>query len=276
MTYDGMFGPDTVTWKVGREAVLLVGGGRALMLQVAHPLVAAGVEQHSDYDVDPWGRIYRTIDVTMKIALGDRATSEEAAARLRQVHARVKGVAPDGTPYEANQPDLLLWVWATLVDSSLVVYPRYVGPLAPGEIERFYHEQTRFALACGVPERAWPESYDAFREYFERTVADVLHPTEDSRRIADAVLGSGLPLALRPLGAALNLVTVGLLPPTLRERFGFPWGPRRERLLNASAATIRRLLPLLPSLVREFPEARGARRRARFAEAARQRTPAGA
>jgi uncharacterized protein (DUF2236 family) len=175
-TLDGMFGPETVTWRIGREAVLLVGGGRALILQIAHPLVAAGVEQHSSYDVDPWGRLYRTIDVTTKIAFGDRKTSGAAAAALRRVHARVTGEAPDGSPYAANRPDLLLWVWATLVDTSLAVYRRYVGPLTPVEVERYYEEQTRFALACGVPDGAWPDRYAAFRAYFEATVADELLP----------------------------------------------------------------------------------------------------
>jgi uncharacterized protein (DUF2236 family) len=262
MTYDGMYGPDTVTWRVGREAVLLLGGGRALLLQVAHPLVAAGVEQHSSYGADPWGRLYRTIDVTTRIAFGDRRTSGEAAAALRRVHGRVVGTAADGTPYAANRPDLLLWVWATLLDTSLLVYRRYVGSLARAEVERYYEEQTRFALACGVSVGAWPADYEAFREYFETTVEDDLHPTEDSRRIAAAVLGSGVPLPLRPVSAALNLATVGLLPPRLRERFGYHWGPGRQALLDASSFTLRQAIRLLPSPLRELPAARAAGRRA--------------
>jgi uncharacterized protein (DUF2236 family) len=261
LAYDGMYDPDTVTWRVGREAALLVGGGRALILQVAHPLVAAGVEQHSRYDTDPWGRLYRTIDVTTRIAFGDRQTSAEAAAALRRVHARVTGTAADGTPYKANRPDLLLWVWATLLDTSLLVYRRYVGYLTRDEVHRYYQEQSRFAVACGVPAGAWPHDYQAFREYFESTVEDDLHPTEDSRRIAAAVLGSGVPLPLRPVSAALNLATVGLLPPTVRERFGYGWGPGRGALLEASSFTLRQALRLLPSPLRELPAARAASRR---------------
>jgi uncharacterized protein (DUF2236 family) len=258
----GLFGPETVTWELGREAVLLLGGGRALLLQVAHPLVAAGVEQHSSYATDPWGRLYRTIDVTTKIAFGDRETSAAAAAALRRVHARVTGEASDGTPYAANRPDLLLWVWATLLDTSLVVYRRYVGPLSRAEIERYYAEQSRFALACGVPAGAWPDGYDAFRDYFDATVEDVLHPSADSRRIAAAVLGGAVPLPLRPVSAALNLATIGLLPATLRERFGYQWGPGRQALLDASSFTLRRAIGLLPSPLRELPAARAARRSA--------------
>src|SRR2546421_676466 len=96
----GLFGPDTVTWRVNREAVLLAGGGRALLLQVAHPLVAAGVVEHSRYEADPWGRLYRTLDLTTKIFFGDAAMSGEASRRLRARHAVVRGVAPDGRRYE--------------------------------------------------------------------------------------------------------------------------------------------------------------------------------
>jgi len=259
----GLFGPDSVTWRVNREAVLLAGGGRALLLQVGHPLVGAGVEQHSDYAGDPWGRLYRTLDLTTRITFGDAADSEKAARRLRGAHRRVNGEAADGTHYDARDPDLLLWVWATLVQTSLLVYQRYVGPLSHADIARYYAEQQRFAVACGVPEGHWPATVAEFTDYFDTTVNDALTVSEDSRTIARSVLNPALPFAVRPVvGGLLNLMTVGLLPPVLRERFELEWGPRREALLRASASTIRRALPLLPSLLREFPAARSARARA--------------
>jgi uncharacterized protein (DUF2236 family) len=261
----GLFGPDTVTWRVNREAVLLAGGGRALALQVSHPSVAAGVEQHSNYDTDPSGRLYRTLDLTTRITFGSAETSERAARRLQGVHARVHGTRPDGGSYDARDPDLLLWVWATLVESSLLVYTRYVGPLKIADMRRYYEEQQRFAVACGVPEGHWPATYPEFMDYFHTTVDDVLHPTDDSRRIVDSVIHPQVPLPARPVFELLNLATVGLLPPVLRERLGLSWGPNRERLLAASQAVIRRTLPLLPSLLREFPPARSAARRTRRA-----------
>lgn len=261
----GLFGPDTVTWRVNREAVLLAGGGRALVLQVCHPSVAAGVEQHSDYDTDPWGRLYRTLDLTTKITFGSDETSDKASRQLRGVHAHVHGERADGERYDARDPDLLLWVWATLLESSLLVYTRYVGPLRIADIHRFYEEQQRFAVACGVPEGHWPATYPDFMDYFHATVDDVLHPTEDSRRIVDSVIRPRVPLPVRPVFELLNLSTVGLLPPVLRERLELSWGPGRERLLAASQAVIRRTLPLLPSLLREFPPARSASRRTRRA-----------
>jgi uncharacterized protein (DUF2236 family) len=257
--FDGMFSPETVTWRVNREAILLLGGGRALLLQVAHPLVAAGVIQHSSFETDPLGRLYRTIVVTTKIVFGDARTSAEAAEGLKRVHSGVTGVARNGSPYAANDPDLLLWVWATLVDTSLLIYRRYVGPLDDAEVERYYREQTRFAAAVGVPKGHYPPDYRAFRDYFQSTLSS-LRPTEDSHRIADSILRPPA-LPLRPLGPLARLATVGLLPEELRARFGLEWSPRREQLLNASSATIRRLMPILPGFAREFPGARQARLR---------------
>ena len=263
----GLFGPDSVTWRVNREMVLLAAGGRALLLQVAHPLVAAGVEQHSNYQADPWGRLYRTLDLTTKIVFGDPETSGQASRRLQGVHRRVQGRSDENVSYDARDPALLTWVWATLVDSSLLVYTRYVQPLSPDEVERYYEEQKRFAHACGIPEGAYPADHAAFRAYWAGMVRDELRVTPAARAVADAVLHPKLPVALRPAAwgplELLNLVTVGLLPPGLREGYGLEWGPRRERVLGASTAAIRRALPLLPSLLREFPPARVAARRAR-------------
>src|ERR671935_2647144 len=131
-----MFGPGSLTWRVNGESVLLLGGGRALVLQVAHPKVAAGVAEFSDYREDPWGRLYRTLDTTLKIVFGDAPTSRAASESLRRVHERVRGVDDRGEPYRALDPELLLWVHATLIDTSLTVYERYVAPLTAREKSR--------------------------------------------------------------------------------------------------------------------------------------------
>ena len=184
----GLFGPGTVTWTVNRELVLLAGGGRALLLQVAHPLVAAGVEQHSDYRRDPWGRLYRTLDLTTKIAFGDAEVARRAADRVRGTHGRVHGVSAEGMPYDARDPALLTWVWATLVDTALLVYQRAVRPLAPGELARYHAEQVRFAEAFGVPPGYAPADPAAFRAYWERMVAEELRVTAAARAVARSTL----------------------------------------------------------------------------------------
>ena len=268
MTTDvGLFGPGTVTWRVNREAVLLAGGGRALLLQVGHPSVAAGVVQHSDYDTDPYGRLFRTLDLVTKITFGRTETAEKAAAQLRGAHDEVRGERPDGERYFAHDPNLLMWVWATLVETSVLIYTRYVGHLGPADVEQYYAEQQRFGEVCGIPTDHFPEDWRAFMAWYHGMLDDEITVTDDSRAIAASIVDPALPglvkPAARPAVELLNLATVGLLPPQTRERYGLPWGPRRERVLQASTVAVRRLLPLLPSLLREFPPARTADRRVR-------------
>ena len=253
----GLFGPGSVTWKVNREAVLLLGGGRALLMQVAQPSIAAAVAAHSRYDVDPWGRLVRTLRVVTLITFGDGATSEAAARSLRSVHASIGGTRTDGSRYRATQPDLLLWVWATLVQSSLLVYTRYVGDLTPDEIEGFYAEQQRFAVACGVPEGHWPVDYEAFATYFDEMVETELRVGPEARAIADAVLRPPVPAPLslptRPTFELLRLTTVGLLGPSLRRGYGLDWGPLRERAFRLSTAAARQTVGALPAKLRQLP-----------------------
>jgi uncharacterized protein (DUF2236 family) len=262
----GLFGPRTVTWRVHREGVLLLGGGAALILQVAHPLVAAGVAEHSGYREDPWGRLYRTLDLTTKLVFGDRRTAEAAARRIRSVHKRVHGVTkedggryPKGTPYRADDPELLRWVHATLVHITLDVYQRFLGPLTIAEQRGYYEEQKTLAEALGVPREWMPDTFAAFNLYFDDMLgSDRIAVTAALRDVVDATLRPELPLVARPLVEALNIATVGLLPWRLREELDLHWTPARERLLEASRVTLRRVIPVLPRLLRDFPPARSA------------------
>lgn len=248
-----MLGPDTVSWRVNREALVLAGGGRALLLQVAHPQVAAGVEQHSDYQTDPWGRLYRTLDTTFKITFGDAETSRRASARLRGRHRTVQGTDDSGAAYDARDPALLLWVWATLVETSLMVYERCFSPLADVDRERYYEEQKHFALACGVPDGGWPETLGAFRDYYATVLSDELRVTPSALAVARAIAEPRLPRALRPALAPNTLLTVGLLPPELRSAYGFEWSPIRERLMEATLAGLRLSARLTPTPLRHMP-----------------------
>jgi uncharacterized protein (DUF2236 family) len=258
----GPLGPGSLTWHVNREAVLLLGGGRALILQVAQPQVAAGVERFSDYRENPWGRLYRTLDVTLRIVFGNAATSREAAEQLRRRHERVTGTDDRGQRYRALDPDLLLWVHATLIDTSLLIYQRYVARLADSERASYYEEMKLLGEAYGIPRGRMPADYAAFRAYFERMLGDGLRVTDTLRDVTDAVLRPPLPFVARPIVEMFRLVTVGTLPEALRGELGLSWGPARQRLLDASTVTIRNLMPLLPGLMRYFPPARSAVRRA--------------
>ena len=269
----GLFGPASVTWRVNREGSILIGGGAAAILQVAHPLVAAGVGEHSRYDVDPWGRLQRTLEITTKMTFGSTADAHEGARAIQMAHKRVHGKLPwdagrfaAGTPYDANDPELQMWVHATLVATSMTVYTRWIAPLSIGEQRRFYDEQKSIGELFGVPRDMQPATLAEFHAYYGSMLeSDELAWTPVLRDVTRSVMHPALPLAGRPLSDALNLATAWLLGPRMRGELGLTWGPNRERLLDASRVLVRRALPLLPRIARDFPAARGADRRVRTA-----------
>jgi len=195
MSDQGLLTPEGVSWRVKRESVVLLGAGRELLLQVAHPSVGAGEAPPDD-------------------------------AELR-------------------------WLWATRLETSLLMYTRFVRPLKIADVEAYYREQRDFLLACDVADETVPETFAAFMHWYDGVVEHVLDVTPAAREVAAAVLRPRRPLALRPAYDAINLATIGLLPPPLREAYGLSWGPQRERLLAAQTTVVRRLMPLLPALVRE-------------------------
>ena len=205
--------------------MLLLGGGRALVLQVAHPGLAAGVAEFSNYREDPWTRLYRTLDTTLTIVFGDEEPSRAATDRLRRVHERVTGTDDRGEPYRALDPDLLLWVHATLIDTSLTIYTRYVAPLSTTELEDYYAEMKTLGEAYSIPREAMPADYAAFRRYWSTMLASGLRVTDTTRDVADAVLRPNLPAVAWPAVELLRIVTVGTLPETCARSSGSPSGP---------------------------------------------------
>jgi uncharacterized protein (DUF2236 family) len=250
MLRDGLFPPDAVIRRVDGELVLLLGGGRALLLQVAHPLVARGVAEHSDFQVDPLARLQRTLAATYTVVFG---TIDQAMRVTRHVHAIHERVT--GAGYQANDPELLLWVHATLVDTALRVHRRFLRQLSPVEAEHYYQESTRVAEAFGLPRRHQPSDLAAFRSYVRTMIAELsLGMTEDSRRLADWVLHPRLPLVTAPVVMGFRELTIGLLPPPLRRAYGLHWDPPRQLALDATAMAMRASLPRLPSVLRRVPE----------------------
>ena len=268
---ESLFGPASVTWRVNREAVILLGGGRALLLQVAHPLVAAGVAAHSRFRQRPLERLWRTLDLMLTLVFADAARAIGAVREIEHVHARVRGVLDAGvgpfargTPYDASEPRLLFWVYATLVDTALVAYERFVGPLTAGERAAYYEESKMGARLFGIPEPLIPPTLVRFEEYMDGMIhGEVLAVGATARDIAASILRPPVPLALTPAFRAGGFFAVGLLPPALRERFGFAWSVGQERALRAIAAAARVGLPLLPGFARLMPHARRAARRRR-------------
>jgi uncharacterized protein (DUF2236 family) len=226
-------GRSSQAWRVNAEPLVFAGGGRALLLQVAHPGVGAGVEQHSTYQSDPWGRLFRTVDVMMKLSFGTPAESARQARKLAAMHKRVVGTDEVGRPYAAMDAGLQLWVWATLVDTSALIYQLLHGALTPDELDRFYQDSKLVAYGCGVPRGDCPAGWGDFQAYIDRVVANDLEVTNSARSVAHASLVPPLPAPLDRLTAPLiRLFTVGLLPPSVREQYGFDWDDDTERQLR--------------------------------------------
>lgn len=259
----GLFGPGSATWHVHRENALLLGGGRALVLQVSHPLVAAGVSQHSRYLTDRWGRLTHTLAAMRQIIYGDARAVQRSADRIVRAHARVRGTVPSGSAagcaYDATDPALIMWVWATLVDTAVVTYERFVRPLPVSETDRYYQEQKRWAYACGMPDGHLPETLADFNAYVSTTIATIVEPTDAAREVLAVALNPwNLPPIFRPALAVVRLPTVGLLPPTLRTALGLDWTRRDEQALRSLTLASRTLIPALPGVLRHVPAARRA------------------
>jgi uncharacterized protein (DUF2236 family) len=261
----GYFASDGAARRISRELALMLGGGRALLLQIAHPLVAAGVAEHSDFRENPWQRLAGTMNAIWAIVFGSRAEADRAARRVRAMHGKVQGKLParagpyaPGTPYSALDPELLFWVHATLVDTALLVHGRWVRRLPEAEQSAYYEEMKVCARLFGTPDDVIPETLSDFRGYVtEMLEGPQIFVTDTARDIARAVMHPPLPLPLRPAMQLSNMVTAGLMPPALRDAYGLGWDPARAAVVTASREWTRRIMmPLLPARLRTVPAAR--------------------
>ena len=265
--------PAPMTWRLHREVVLLAGWGRAILLQLAHPLVAQGVADHSGFATDRRGhvkRLKRTLRAMLALTFGGPKDAEAAAASINRIHDRVHGrlagpagAFASGTPYSAHDPALLAWVHATLVDSFLLTYERFVAPLTSSERDRYCREAGDGAPLLGIPSGVLPRSVGELASYMEHmaTSGDVV-VTDTARRLARELLEPHATWPVRSLVALGRLPAVGLLPPAVRDAYGFVWTAGQERRLAMLSAAVRHALPLASPLVRYWPAARRAETRA--------------
>jgi uncharacterized protein (DUF2236 family) len=270
-------GPDSLVWRRTGEWTLLLGAGRALILQVAHPTVAAGVGEHSDYAEHPWRRLVGTLDLFLSVIFGNRdEAGAQAGARLRELHKRIRGVDEQGRHYHALEPEAFHWVHATLLETMLTVLSRFGPPFTAAERGRFYAEMCQVGRLYGLRDRDMPPDWAEFRMYYDGMIADRLENSERLQHVIATVFHPAKPpvlplpdalwnVAAWPASELMRLATVGLLPPVLRDRFGLEWSREKELALRAHAAAIRRLLPLVPDRLRLMPIAYEAHRRARLA-----------
>ncbi len=256
----------SVTRKVNREIVVVLGWGRAILLQLAHPLVAAGVAEHSEFRRDLIGylsRTRRTIGAMLALTFGPPAHAKVRADGINAIHDRVSGtlrddagVFPAGTRYSAHDPELLRWVHATLLDSVPLAYQRFVGPLTAEEIDQYCLESAEMELHLGMPHGLLPRDRVELDRYLDRMFASgTIHVTGTARRLGNGLLSP----RLGPFGflfSPARIITIGLLPPAIREAYAFPWRPKDEAALDRWVRVIRRVRSWMPRFVREWPQAR--------------------
>lgn len=261
-----VFSPDSETWRVNRYATGLLFGPAAVLLQVAHPRIAQGVADHSDFREDALGRLRRTLTSVNRIAFGTQADAEEMRKQLSATHGRVQGATREGVSgpsrYSAFEPDLMLWVLATLIDASIKGYEFVWGPLAWKRRELFYRDFRRFGTYFGLPEDEGPRDYAEYAGYFETMMRDkVLGSHPICAEVAGAVVHPASPFRDRLIGKVVDFLPIETIPAPLRDRLGL----RSTAWTRLRMAALQRLAPMafrvLPKRVTYYPEAYEAERR---------------
>jgi uncharacterized protein (DUF2236 family) len=268
---DGYFSDDSMLRRVHRERALALSGPRALLMQAAHPLAVSGLLAHSTAMDEPYDRLARTAEVMSTIGFGSREDADRVTAHVRAMHKRVRGRLkqaagpyPAGTRYAADDPELLLWVLFTLVDSAIVVYRKYVGPLSAAEEAAYWDDYKLIGRLFGLRDGDLPDTLEDLEAY-RREMLDGgrLAVTPWAReRARSIVLEPPVPWVARPLVETANFITIALLPDCIRDGYGFsalPPLPLRRALVAGGAEYVKRaLIPFLPDRLRLVPAARAA------------------
>ena len=261
----GLYGPDSVTWRVHADPTMLLGGLRALLLQAVHPLAMAGVAQHSDFRGDPWGRLFRTGEYVGVTTYGTTAEATRAAARVRGIHRKLGGIEPEsGTAYRVNDPHLLLWVHCCEAESFLSTAVRCGLRLSRAEQDTYYAEQVRNARLIGLA--AAPDSVGAMADYFQQMRPE-LRVTAEARATARFVLFPPMPAKValgtpaRPAWGALAGVAAAMLPRWTRRLYRLPGIPTTDLGASAAGLVLRSGLLALPESLRHGPHLKDAKTR---------------
>jgi uncharacterized protein (DUF2236 family) len=263
---DRFFSSQSKLWQVDREMALVLAGGRALLMQLAHPKIAAGVAEHSNFQDNPLGRLQRTMGAMWSIVFDQAAPARATLERVNAIHGNVHGTVPaaeprsGGMPYDAFEQTLLLWVHATLIDTAIVAYELFVRTLTVEEKARYYEDSKSLARLFEIRDAVIPASLPDFDIYMNQMLAGPeLAAGPTAKALAQHILYPR-PWLLRPGGPLFRLITAGLLPQKLRESYEMPWNDRREKHFRRATAATRCLLPIVPAPLRIVPHARRAER----------------
>jgi uncharacterized protein (DUF2236 family) len=266
VTAPGLFATDSQLRRVAEGSVGLLGGGRALLLQLAHPLVAAGVAEHSRFRENPLGRLDHTLTLIHNIILGDHRQAQVALRQFHARHAHITGQLPHtvgsfaaGTPYSAQDPQLRLWVHATLVDTALTTHERFIAPLSPMQRTRFYDDSRLLAQHFGIPLQLVPPTLETFRTYMQGMYAsNTLTVSDNARRLAVAtVMAPDVWFGARLSARLICFITAGLLPAPIRVGYGFRWHPIQQLTLDCLSQIICWLYPFWHGALYHVPFADG-------------------
>jgi uncharacterized protein (DUF2236 family) len=249
---------DTITWRRASDARLLIAAGYALLLQVSHPTVGAGVGEHSQFRRDPWGRLLRTLDYTYTMIYGGPQAAGEMGLRIRSFHKQIRGTRPDGRRYHALEPQAYAWVHATLAEAIVRGQACFGRPFTGQQREQFWKEWRTLGRLLGIRDADLPADWAGFRDYFQemvelrlahtKAVDDVLEAlARPARPDVGGAWAVAWPLARVSLAHVLALATVGLLPAQLRERFGLGWTAANELEWRLLASGLRAATPLMPA-----------------------------
>jgi uncharacterized protein (DUF2236 family) len=234
---------------VAGEGILLAGGMRAILLQVAHPAVGRGVAEHSNFTERAMDRLRATMTYVYCMTFGSPAEKRAIRDQVENVHRTI-----NGRGYDARDPDLQLWVAATLYDSALMLYERWVERLDDATAEAVYRQYRVLGEALQMRAEQWPADRVAFRDYWN-AMLERIEVTDAARGVCrDLFYPKRVPLWMRAAMPLNRLVTAGLLPPSIREAYGIEWNARRERRFNRFSNAVRLSYPLLPRSVRQFPK----------------------
>ncbi|MCW2665908.1 MAG: hypothetical protein JWN57_870 [Frankiales bacterium] len=260
----GLYGPDSVTWRVHGDPSMALAGLRALLLQALHPLAMAGVAQHSDFRQDPWGRLFRTAEYVSVTTYGTTRDAERAGAKVRGIHRGLRGTEPEsGREYRVNDPELLRWVHCVEAESFLTTAVRCGLRLTREEQDRYYAEQTVGAALVGLASEDVPDSVDAMADYYAQ-LRPQLTATAEARRAALFVLWPPMPAKVslgtpaRPAWVALASAAAAMLPRWARRLYGLPGIPTTDLAGTAAGLAFRRGALLVPRPLRHGPQVRGA------------------
>jgi uncharacterized protein (DUF2236 family) len=253
-------GAGSISWRINRERVVVAGWGRAILLQLAHPSVAAGVDAHSAFRgslMASLARLNATVRAMLSLTFGGTDEMIATAAGINTIHDRVRGRDGAGCPYSAHDPELLRWVHATLLESIPLVYDRLIARLTADERDQYCAEAAIMEPLLGMPHGWLPRTSRQLDDYIRDTHAGgTIVVTDASRALARAVLYPPQWQSVWPAFRPVQLLTIGTLPPSIREAYGFPWTPTDERALTRWTAFIQTSLRGLPNAARAWSIAR--------------------